>query len=136
MHPAPLKKSPRRALPTGHSTVRAAAPATPRHLPEYAHPAAPDFPLIVPVGNVLQDIFKDYYEEMIYTLHPRKSVIENVDRLINCGDPAFGGAMYGCSSCGTLKFVPFRCHSRFCPTCGTKYSIDRTTSMSFKIINA
>lgn len=28
-----------------------------------------------------------------------------------------------------------RCHNRFCPTCGTKYSIDRTTSMSFKIIN-
>ncbi len=72
---------------------------------------------------------------MLYELHPRKSVIENVDRMINCGDPAFGGAMYGCSSCGTLKFVPFRCHSRFCPTCGTKYSIDRTTSMSFKIIN-
>ena len=43
--------------------------------------------------------------------------------------------MYGCGKCGTLKFVPFRCHSRFCPTCGTKYSIDRTTSMSFKIIN-
>lgn len=55
--------------------------------------------------------------------------------MINCGDPSFGGAMYGCSKCGTLKFVPFRCHSRFCPTCGTKYSIDRTTSMSFKIIN-
>ena len=87
------------------------------------------------MSNVLQDIFKDYYEEMIYTLHPRNSVIENVDRMINCGDPSFGGAMYGCSSCGTLKFVPFRCHSRFCPTCGTKYSIDRTTSMSFKIIN-
>ncbi len=72
---------------------------------------------------------------MIYTLHPRKSVIENVDRMINCGDPSFGGAMYGCSKCRNLKFVPFRCHSRFCLTCGTKYSIDRTTSMSFKIIN-
>ena len=88
------------------------------------------------MSNVLQDIFKDHYEEMLYILHPRKSVIENVDRMINCGDPSFGGAMYGCSKCGTFKFVPFRCHSRFCPICGTKYSIDRTTSMSFKIINA
>ena len=87
------------------------------------------------MSNILQDIFKDNYERMIYTLHPRKSVIENVDRMINCGDPSFGGAMYGCGQSGTLKFVPFRCHSRFCPTCGTKYSIDRTTSMSFKIIN-
>lgn len=85
--------------------------------------------------NILQSIFRDHYEEMLYLLHPRKSVIDNVDRMIHCGDPSFGGAMYGCSSCGTLKFVPFRCHSRFCTSCGTKYSIDRTTSMSFKIIN-
>ena len=28
-----------------------------------------------------------------------------------------------------------RCHSRFCPTCGNKYSMDRTTSMSFKLVN-
>ena len=85
--------------------------------------------------NILQEIFKDNYEQMIYELHPRQSVIENVDRMINCGDPSYGGVMYGCASCGTLKFAPFRCHSRFCPTCGTKYSIDRTTSMSFKIVN-
>ncbi|MGI6500007.1 MAG: IS91 family transposase [Anaerostipes sp.] len=85
--------------------------------------------------NILQEIFKDHYEEMLILLHPRLSVIENVDRMIDCGDPAFGGVMYGCDHCGMLKFVPFRCHSRFCPTCGNKYSIDRTTSMSFKIID-
>lgn len=85
--------------------------------------------------NILQEIFKDNYEQMIYELHPRQSVIENVDRMITCGDPSYGGVIYGCTSCGTLKFAPFRCHSRFCPTCGTKYSIDRTASMSFKIVN-
>jgi hypothetical protein len=72
---------------------------------------------------------------MLYILHPRSSVVENVEKMLNCGDPSYGGAMYGCTKCGNLKFVPFRCHSRFCPTCGNKYSIDRTTSMSFKIIN-
>ena len=71
---------------------------------------------------------------MIYIQHPRNSVIENVERMINCGDPSFGGAMYTCPSWGNFKYVPFRCHSRFCPTCGNMYSIDRTTSMSFKII--
>ena len=85
--------------------------------------------------NVLQEIFSDHYEEIIYKLRPRKSVIENVERMINCGDPAFGGAMYGCSHCGELKFVPFRCHSRFCPTCGNKYAMDRTTNMSFKMVH-
>lgn len=85
--------------------------------------------------NVLQKIFKDHFEEMIYIQHPRDSVIENVEKMIHCGDPSFGGAMYACPSCGNFKYVPFRCHSRFCPTCGNMYSIDRTTSMSFKIIN-
>lgn len=85
--------------------------------------------------NILQTIFKEHYEELLYLTHPRPSVIENVDKMINCGDPSFGGAMYGCDKCNNLKFVPFRCHSRFCPTCGNMYSIDRTTTMSFKLIN-
>ena len=87
------------------------------------------------MSNILQNIFKEHYNDIIFSLKPRQSVVENVRRMINCGDPCFGGAMYGCTDCGTLKFFPFRCHSRFCPTCGNKYSIDRTTSMSFKIIN-
>ena len=85
--------------------------------------------------NVLQQIFTDYYEEIEYILHPRKTEMENIDKMIHCGDPSFGGTMYGCPHCGKLKFVPFRCHSRFCPTCGNKYTMDRTTSMSFKLVN-
>ena len=63
--------------------------------------------------NILQTIFNDHYEEMLYILHPRQAVIDNVDKMINCGDPAFGGAMYACSKCGNLKFVPFRCRRDF-----------------------
>ena len=40
--------------------------------------------------------------------------MENINKMINCGDPSFGGAMYNCPHCGNFKFVPFRCHSRFC----------------------
>ncbi|WP_196805784.1 transposase zinc-binding domain-containing protein, partial [Butyrivibrio sp. WCD2001] len=80
--------------------------------------------------NTLQDLFRDHYEEIQYTLHPRKTEIENIDKMINCGDPAYGGAMYGCPDCGTLKFIPFRCHSRFCPTCGAMYSQKRAQAMS------
>lgn len=85
--------------------------------------------------NILQKFFTDYYEEMTDTLHPRSSVIENVDQMINCGDPAYDGAMYGCPPYGKLKFVAFRCHSRYCPTCGNLYAMQRTTSMSFKLVN-
>ncbi|MDD5935074.1 MAG: transposase [Clostridiales bacterium] len=85
--------------------------------------------------NILQKILIEHYEEMIYLLRPRKSIIENVDKMIHCGDPSFGGAMYCCTKCNEWKFTPFRCHSRFCPSCGNKYSIDRTTSMASKVIN-
>lgn len=85
--------------------------------------------------NVLQRIFTDYYEQIQYTLHPRDCEMENIEKMIHCGDPSYGGAMYGCPHCGNLKFVPFRCHSRFCPTCGIKYAMDRTTNMSFKLVH-
>jgi len=84
--------------------------------------------------NILQDIFLSHYEEMIYLLRPRSSVIENVDRMINCGNPDFGGAKYVCPTCDEHKFVPFTCKSRFCPPCGNMYTIERTTTMSFKVI--
>ena len=68
--------------------------------------------------NILQKIFNDYYEVIKYTLHPRDSEMENIDKMLNCGDPSFGGAMYVCTTCHNMKFVSFRCKSRFCPTCG------------------
>ena len=85
--------------------------------------------------NILQRIFTDYYKEIKYTLHHRSSEMENIEKMINCGDSSFGGAMYGCPHCGNLKSVPFRYHSRFFPSCGNKYSMERTTSMSFKLVN-
>ena len=85
--------------------------------------------------NVLQEIFRDHFEEMVYIQHPRQSVIENVEKMIGCGDWRKGHAVYACDKCGRIKIVPFRCKSRFCPTCGNKYNIQRATAMSFKIIN-
>lgn len=85
--------------------------------------------------NILQSIFTDYYEHIIYELHPRPAVIENVNKMIHCGDPSHGGAMYGCPHCGNLKFVPFRCKSRFCPSCGNKYNQLRSFHMSCKLVS-
>ena len=84
--------------------------------------------------NILQKIFTDYYEVIQYTLHPRDVEMENIDRMIHCGDPSYGGVMYACPTCGHMKFVAFRCKSRFCPTCGVKYAQERSTSMAFKLI--
>ena len=85
--------------------------------------------------NILQTIFNDYYEEIRYTLHPRPSVMENIEKMVNCGAPSYGGAMFGCPHCGELKFSPFRCKSRFCPSCGNKYNQQRSFRMSCKLIS-
>ncbi|MDY4053400.1 MAG: transposase zinc-binding domain-containing protein [Blautia sp.] len=42
---------------------------------------------------------------------------------------------FGCFFCGLVWFVFFRCHCRFCTTCGNKYAMERTSSMSFKLVN-
>ena len=55
--------------------------------------------------NILQEIFKDNYEIIQYTLHPRAVEMENIEKMMNCGDPSFGGAMYACSQCGNFKSV-------------------------------
>nr|WP_243207229.1 transposase zinc-binding domain-containing protein [Mediterraneibacter hominis] len=56
---------------------------------------------------------------MLYILHPRISVIENVEKMIHCGGPSFGGAMYHCPHCrengsslpfaATAAFAPLKC---------------------------
>ena len=74
------------------------------------------------MSNVLQDIFSDYYEQILYEIHPRRSVIENIDRMVSCGDPSHGGAMYGCPCCGNLLPSPRRklpTHF-FCENCAEK----------------
>lgn len=52
--------------------------------------------------NVIQQMCLDHYEEIQYVLHPRPVVMDNIDRLINCGDPDYGGALYICPKCGSM----------------------------------
>ena len=87
------------------------------------------------MSNILQNIFIDYYEHILYELHPRQTEIENISKMIHCGDPSHGGAFYACPDCGELKYVAFRCKSRFCPTCGNMYNLQRSFSMSCKLIS-
>ena len=64
----------------------------------------------------------------------RPSIFDEVNKIINCGNPAFGYALYVCEHCGKFLKVPFRCKSRFCNTCGVKYAQDRALAMAKKSI--
>ena len=85
--------------------------------------------------NILQEIIRDYYEEIYYRLHPRQTIVDNINRMLDCGDSSKGGAFYGCPHCATLKFVPYTCKSRFCPSCGNLYNQKRAFKISSKLIS-
>ena len=65
----------------------------------------------------------------------RAAITKNVEKVIHCGDPSLGHAIYFCSDCGENKYVPFRCKSRFCNTCGATYVSERARNISNKLLN-
>ena len=86
--------------------------------------------------KMFRDIFRDHYNEIV-ALNPRKCVLDNIRRMLSCGDPSRGGVMYGCPDCQqSVHFSPFHCGSRFCPSCGNKYNMQRANAMACKIIDA
>ena len=85
--------------------------------------------------NILQTIFSDHFEYIQYVIRPNKNVLDNINRMILCHDPSYGGAFFGCPHCGNLKFVPFSCKSRFCPSCGSMYNQKRAFRMSCKLVS-
>ena len=85
--------------------------------------------------NILQTIFSDHFEYIQYVIRPDKNVLDNINRMILCHDPSYGGAFFGCPHCGNLKFVPFSCKSRFCPSCGNVYNQKRAFRMSCILVS-
>ncbi len=83
----------------------------------------------------IKDIFADHWDAFVaegYLI--RSAVHKNVEKIINCGNPSMGHALYFCDHCGKFKHVPFTCKNRFCNSCGAKYTQDRAVSISSKLI--
>ena len=83
----------------------------------------------------IKQIFLDNWLKFLtLNLVVRAVVLKEVKKIMNCGDPSLGHALYFCSNCCTYKYVPFRCKSRFCNTCGMKYVQNRANNLSSKLI--
>ena len=85
----------------------------------------------------IKQIFQDNWNDFVLKNNDvviRPIVFEEVNKIINCGNPDFGYALYICDHCHKTLKVPFRCKSRFCNTCGVKYAQDRALSMAKKSI--
>ena len=87
----------------------------------------------------IKDIFKDHWYAFLENnpeLNIRPVVYDEVEKMMNCGDLSNGYAVYTCDNCNNYLYVPFTCKSRFCCSCGTKYTLDRADIISKKCINA
>lgn len=83
----------------------------------------------------IKDIFADHWDAFVAKGYPiRSAVLQNVKKVIKCGDPSMGHALYYCDHCHKFKHVSFTCKSRFCNSCGAKYTQDRAESISSKLI--
>lgn len=84
----------------------------------------------------IKQIFLDNWHKFLslYTLI-RPVVLKEVNKIMDCGNPDKGYALYVCTHCNSFKHVPFRCKSRFCNTCGMKYVQDRANKLTSKLVN-
>jgi hypothetical protein len=87
------------------------------------------------IKEILDEHWDEFEEAMGEEGKPiRDVIIDEVDKVIHCQDIGRGFALYSCPKCHRVKQVPFTCKSRFCNTCGAKYSKDRALSMSAKLL--
>ena len=87
----------------------------------------------------LKDIFNDYWYDFLEfadsrNLKIRDVVLRDVSRMIRCKTSALGYSCFKCPNCGEEKIVYNTCKSRFCNSCGVKYSKQRALSIESKLI--
>ena len=86
----------------------------------------------------IKDIFNDHWYSFLDdnpNLEIRPVVYSEVEKMMGCGSLSNGYAVYTCDHCKNYLFVPFTCKSRFCSSCGSKYTLDRAETISRKAIN-
>jgi len=73
--------------------------------------------------EAFRQVFRDHWEIYKEEYSTRDIEDESVQKMLSCGEGANGYAEYICTHCGEgRKIVPFTCKSRFCPSCGKRYT--------------
>ena len=91
------------------------------------------------VKHKLKDIFRIYFDpfweqnQKKYPVYLREQIQTQVEKMINCGDPQQGYIKYKCTKCGEEKAIGFTCKSRFCNSCGKRYSDEWSDKQKAKL---
>ena len=80
---------------------------------------------MVPSRHIAKSRFKQIFTdgwEAFKRDHPRYEVVDEVvQKMLGCGDPANGHAIYLCPDCQARCVVAFSCKSQFCLSCAKVY---------------
>ena len=87
----------------------------------------------------LKDIFNDYWDDFLdfadkYNGKIRQIVLDEVFKMRICKTKDMGYSLYECPTCHKQKVSYNTCKSRFCNSCGVKYSKQRTTYIMSKLL--
>jgi len=88
----------------------------------------------------VKEIFKDYWDVFLdyadnHNLKLRDVTLNNVNKMLVCKTSALGYNLWQCPSCNHEHAQYNTCKSRFCNSCGVKYSKERTLQIMTKLIN-
>jgi len=90
-------------------------------------------------GNyTIKQIFKDNWSWFLekHQADIRSVVIENVEKILACGDKdKLGYHTYECPDCGEKIFVAHTCKSRFCNSCGKVMTDDWIKKAQAEFLN-
>ena len=78
-------------------------------------------------------ILRDWFP-VLQTLHLRPVVISEIRKVLDCRNPK-NGIMYCCDRCNQIRWVPFTCKSRFCPSCGNLYNMQRANALAERMFD-
>jgi hypothetical protein len=71
--------------------------------------------------NRFKQIFVDGWEDFKHTYPDYQTVDSVVQKMLGCGDPVHGHAVYMCPDCQERRVVAFSCKSQFCLSCAKVY---------------
>jgi len=93
-----------------------------------------------PLNKPLKTILSKYFFSFWRANHHKfpksleQSILTNVKRFLECGDPRVGYTSYICLQCREIHKIPFSCKSRFCSSCGKIYAENWANKISEDLI--
>jgi hypothetical protein len=87
-----------------------------------------------PIRRIMFD-HHQFIDDLVSSGKARPVVLDNIERSLLCRTVYLGYDLFECPNCGNENIAPRFCHSRFCNTCGVKYSKQLAAKVSSFVVD-